>query len=75
MHADSALPPHSHVNFIMTVQEHHIVGPTKIAGEGEVIRVQPHHSGTGFAIALRCEHPMSAMEGFLSAAANPAGNA
>ena len=75
IHSDSALPPHSHVNFIMTVQEHLIIGPTKVAGEGEVIRVQPHHSGTGFAIAVRCERPLSAMEGFFPAAASPAGNA
>lgn len=75
MHADSALPQHCHVNFIMTVQEHHIIGPTKIVGEGEVIRVQPHHSGTGFAIAVRCIRPLSAIEGFLPAAANLAGNA
>jgi hypothetical protein len=75
MHADSALPPYCHVKFIMTVQEHHIIGPTKIAGEGEVIRVQPHHSGTGFAIAVRCDRPPSAMEGFLSSTARPAGNA
>lgn len=61
VHADSVLPQHCHVNFIMTVQDHNIIGPTKIVGQGEVIRVQPHHSGTGFAIAVRCEHPPSAM--------------
>jgi PilZ domain len=75
VHADSALPQHCHVNFIMTVQDHNIIGPTKIVGQGEVIRVQPHHSGTGFAIAVRCEHPPSAMGGFLPAGANLAGNA
>ncbi len=75
IHADLALPRDSHVNFVMTVQDHQIIGPTKIAGEGEVIRVHPHHSGKGFAIAVRCEHPLSAMEGFLSSGANLAGNA
>jgi hypothetical protein len=74
-HADSALPQHCHVNFIMTVPDHHIIGPTKIMGEGEVIRVQPHRSGTGFAIAVRCEHPIAAMEGLLPSSANLSGNA
>jgi hypothetical protein len=75
VHADSALPHHCHVNFTLTVQDHHIIGPTRIVGEGEVIRVQPHRSGTGFAIAVRCEHPLAAMGGLLSSGANLFGNA
>jgi c-di-GMP-binding flagellar brake protein YcgR len=48
---ESAIPQHCGVRFVMTIQEHHIIGPTQIMGEGKVVRVEPRSSGAGFAIA------------------------
>jgi hypothetical protein len=69
LEADSAIPPHSDVSFTMTVNGHHIIGPTQIVGEGEVVRVEPHSSGAGFAIAVACKRPISELQGYLPAPA------
>jgi hypothetical protein len=65
LQTDSAIPSHSNVSFTMIVRKHHIIGSTQIAGEGEVVRVQPHRSGAGFAIAVRCKRPISMLRRFL----------
>ena len=67
LEADSALPQHCDVSFIVTVRGHHIIGPTQIVGEGEVVRVEPQRSGAGFAIAVKCKRPISELQGFLPA--------
>jgi hypothetical protein len=67
LEADSALPQHCDVSFIVTVRGHHIIGPTQILGEGEVVRVEPQRSGAGFAIAVKCKRPISELQGFLPA--------
>ncbi len=69
LEADSTIPPHSNVSFTLTVIGHHIVGPTQIKGDGEVVRVEPHQSGAGFAIAVRCKPPISKLEQYLPAPA------
>jgi c-di-GMP-binding flagellar brake protein YcgR len=70
LEADSAIPPHSDVSFTMTVRGHHIIGPTQIVGEGEVVRVEPHSSGAGFAIAVACKRPIAELQGYLPASAS-----
>ena len=70
LEADSAIPPHSDVSFTMTVRGHHIIGPTQIVGEGEVVRVEPHSSGSGFAIAVACKRPIAELQGYLPASAS-----
>lgn len=70
LEADSAIPQHCDVRFVMTVLEHHIIGPTQIIGEGEVVRVEPHGSGAGFAIAVKCKRPISELRGYLPAIAS-----
>ena len=67
LEADSTIPQHCDVSFIVTVRGHPIVGPTQIIGEGKVVRVEPHASGAGFAIAVRCKRPISKLEDFLQA--------
>ena len=67
LQSDSAIPQHCDVSFVVTVRGHQIVGPIQIAGEGEVVRVEPHSSGTGFAIAVKCKHPISELQGYLPA--------
>ena len=70
LEADSAIPQHCDVKFIMTVLGHHIIGPTQIIGEGEVVRVEPHGSGAGFAIAVKCKRPISELRGYLPTTAS-----
>jgi hypothetical protein len=70
LETDTPLPQHCDVSFVMTVPEHRVVGPIQIAGEGEVVRVEPHRSGSGFAIAVRCTLPISKLEDYLPASAS-----
>ena len=70
LETDAPLPQHCDVSFVVTVQEHRVVGPIQIVGEGEVVRVEPHRSGSGFAIAVRCTRPISKLEDYLPASAS-----
>lgn len=70
LEADLPIPQHCDVSFILTVREHHVVGPIQLVGEGEVVRVEPHRSGAGFAIAVRCKRPISRLEDYLPASAS-----
>jgi hypothetical protein len=58
LETESAIPQHCGVSFIMTIQEHHIIGPTQIMGEGKVVRSNLAARGQGFAIAVSCERPL-----------------
>jgi hypothetical protein len=49
------------VSFVLSVPEHHIIGPTQIVGEGKVVRVEPCASGRGFA-AVSCKRPLSKLD-------------
>lgn len=69
LEADSSIPQHCGVQFIIQIRGHHIVGPTQIVGEGEVVRVEPHHSGVGYAIAVKCKHPIAELRTYLPASA------
>jgi PilZ domain len=70
LEAPTPIPQHSEVSFTMIVPEHHIVGDVQLVGEGEVVRVEPHQAGTGFAIAVKCRRPLSKLEDYLSASVN-----
>jgi hypothetical protein len=65
LEAESTIPQHCDVTFTMTVLGHHIIGPTQITGEGHVVRIEPHRSKRGFAIAVRCTHPILKLEEFV----------
>lgn len=65
LEADSPIPQHCDVSFIVTVRGNNIIGPTQIVGEGEVVRVEQHRSGAGFAIAVKCRRPISQLQGYL----------
>jgi PilZ domain len=69
LQADSPLPQSHPVSFIVRVRGHHIVGPRELGGEGEVVRVEPHRSGTGFAIAIKCKRAISELEPDLASSA------
>jgi hypothetical protein len=51
----SAIPQHCRVDFIMTLQGGHVARPIPVMGEGQVVRVEPHGPGAGFAIAIECK--------------------
>ena len=70
LESDSSIPRHCRVKFIIQIRGHHIVGPTKIVGEGEVVRVEPHRSGVGYAIAVKCKHPITELRTYLPASAS-----
>ncbi len=59
MQTTSEIPRHSPVSFSMTVQGGTVISPILLAGEGEVVRVEPSGPGAGFAIALACKHPIA----------------
>ena len=70
LEAATPIPQHCDVTFAMAVPEHHIIGAVQLAGEGEVVRVESHQSGTGFAIAVKCRRPLSKLEDYLPASVN-----
>lgn len=70
LEADSSIPQHCDVKFIIQVRGHHVIGSTQIVGEGEVVRVEPHCSGAGFAIAVKCNHPISELRSYFPASAS-----
>ena len=70
LEADARIPQHCDVRFILTVRGHHVIGPTQIVGEGEVVRIEPHRSGTGFAIAVKCKRPISELRSFSPSSAS-----
>ncbi len=65
LEADHEIPQHCDVSFVMTILEHDIIGPTQIVGEGEVVRVEPNCSKTGFAIAVKCKRLISELQSYI----------
>jgi hypothetical protein len=59
LEAASPIPHHCPVSFTLTLQGGDIVRPIQLVGEGEVVRVQPQETGTGFAIAVQCRQPLT----------------
>ena len=55
----SPIPYHAHVSFLMTLHGGTVIRPLQVVGEGKVVRVEPHDSGAGFAVAVKCKRPMS----------------
>ena len=51
----SPIPQHCPVDFIMTLHGGPVIRPVQVVGEGDVVRVEPHGPGAGFAIAIKCK--------------------
>jgi PilZ domain len=64
-----AIPQHTPVGFVMTIQGGRVVRPIHLVGDGEVARVEPGPSGKAFVIAIRCTEPISELESSLLASA------
>ena len=70
LEAATPIPEHCDVTFTIAVPEHHVVGAVQLAGEGEVVRVESHQSGTGFAIAVKCRRSLSELDKYLPTSVN-----
>jgi hypothetical protein len=65
LESTSAIGEHCPVSFTMHLQGGAVVRVVPLVGEGEVVRVEPSGSGAGFAIAVKCKHPISQMKQYL----------
>jgi hypothetical protein len=62
LETDSLIPQCCPVSFVVTVNRGPVIRPIQFIGEGEVVRVEPDATGAGFAIAVKCKHPLSQLE-------------
>jgi len=56
----SLIPEHTRVTFIISLQGELAGHPIYLAGEGEIVRVES--SGAAFAVAIKCEVPLTQLE-------------
>jgi PilZ domain len=64
----AAIPEHSSVSFVMTLQGERFVRPVELIGEGAVVRLERSGARAGFAIAVECKNPITQVELCLPAA-------
>jgi len=60
------IPQYSSVSFVLILRGPPIIRPIELAGEGEVLRVEPSEPEAGFRIAVKYTSPITQLEGFLS---------
>ncbi len=58
----SPIPQYCPVDFIMTIHGGPVTRPIQVIGEGEVVRVDPHGPGAGFAVAIKCKREIQSPE-------------
>ena len=51
----SPIPQHCPLSFVITVHGGSVIRPIQVLGVGEVVRVESHGPGAGFAIAVKCK--------------------
>ena len=56
------IPQGSSVSFVMILRGSQFVRPIELAGEGEVVRVEPGGPEAGFGIAVKCTTPIRQIE-------------
>jgi len=64
LEAPLLIPQGSSVRFVMILRGSQFVRSVELAGEGDVVRVEPGGPETGFGIALKCISPITQMEHF-----------
>jgi len=69
LEAPLAIPQFSSVSFVLILRSRQFDLPIELAGEGEVVRVEPIGPEAGFGIAVKCTSPMRKLESFLSSTA------
>jgi hypothetical protein len=60
------IPEFSSVSFVLILRSRQFDLPIELAGEGEVVRVEPLGPEAGFGIAVKCTSPMRKLESFLN---------
>jgi hypothetical protein len=65
LEAPLPIPQFSSVSFVLILQSRQFDLPIELAGEGEVVRVEPI-GPAGFGIAVKCTSPMRKLESFLN---------
>ena len=58
------IPEHTPVTFIINVQGEQAVHPICLVGEGKIVRVES--SGAAFAVAIKCEVPITQLDDYLA---------
>jgi hypothetical protein len=66
LEAPLPIPEFSSVSFVLILRSRQFDLPIELAGEGEVVRVEPIGPGAGFGIAVKCTSPINQLESFLS---------
>ena len=66
LEAPLPIPEFSSVSFVLILRSRQFDLPIELAGEGEVVRVEPIGPEAGFGIAVKCTSPMRKLESFLS---------
>jgi hypothetical protein len=66
LEAPLPIPEFSSVSFVLILRGRQFDLPIELAGEGEVVRVEPIGPEAGFGIAVKCTSPMNQLESFLS---------
>ena len=64
LEAPLLIPQGSSVSFVMILRGSQFAGSIELAGEGEVVRVEPGGSEAGFGIAVKCTSPIRQIEHF-----------
>ena len=59
------IPPPTAVSFVLSVHGKHAVRPVHLMGEGQVVRMELERSNEGFAVAVRCNSPVTDLEDYL----------
>jgi hypothetical protein len=66
LEAPLPIPEFSSVSFVLILRSRQFDLPIELAGEGEVVRVEPIGPEAGFGIAVKCTSPINQLESFLS---------
>ena len=61
----TAIPENTAVTFTLSVHGKGAVRPTRLRGEGHVVRVEPGEKEATFGVAMRCSTPLVQLEEFL----------
>ena len=67
LRSKDSLPLQTQVSLTMDAQSPRSFRSIRLVSDGEVVRVERLDSDAGYAIAIRCNHPISEMKNYLAA--------
>jgi PilZ domain len=71
LRSGDSVPPHTHVHLMIDVHRLPSQRLVRLVSEGEVVRVEPAGSEGVYAIAVRCQRPITEIETDFSVAGQP----